>query len=232
MGVIINPYSFPNSLMTGLTAYYKCNEASGTIYDSSPNAYNSTASTVTYGQAGKIVPHTSIIASDYTKYVTLPQGNAFQSSHAGNYSIFCWIYLISSNTRLSNMFGHADGPEFYLSTVVGAGSTGVAAVKWYVGGTQSESSSYTFNYSQWYHVGMVKTGDSVQFYINGATQGSAATEANYSISNTCYITSNPYGEWLNGRICHLGIWAGTALVTNQINWLYNSGLGRDYPFRN
>jgi hypothetical protein len=107
------------SLLSGLVAYYKLNETSGTIVDSA-NGHNSTGGTFTYGAAGKIGKAINIVNS--TDYVTLGDASAFDIATNGTLTINAWVYLNASHAFESAIFGNATGPEFYMSNDYGGGS--------------------------------------------------------------------------------------------------------------
>lgn len=67
------------------------------------------------------------------------------------------------------------------------------------------------------------------FYINGSLSGSGTNAQGFSFSSNFYHGRQLTGEYLNGVLDELGVWS-RALSASEIAQLYNSGLGKQYPF--
>ena len=91
--IVLSTGASTSSLLSGLTAYYALTEASGTVYDSSGNGYNSTAQSCTYGLGGSPVGGTSIGFSTTTSRITLPSTSSFNAAANSRITINAWVYM-------------------------------------------------------------------------------------------------------------------------------------------
>jgi hypothetical protein len=83
--------------------------------------------------------------------------------------------------------------------------------------TVNVSQSYSFSLNTWYHVALVKSGNSYTFYVNGTSIGtstSAGTWTDVSTLYVGYISVTGYNEWMYGYISNLRIVTGTQVYTS------------------
>ncbi len=219
--------SVQNSFGT-LCLDYQCPSSSGTpsqISLSSQNVYASTFS----GQSS-------------TNYVSIPSLTALNGQ--GSYSISAWIKYNGGTQYLSqnpNPIGWSGCHMGLMFTNVPHVELGF--IEWYStvsnpspgcpGGTQGNLYEYAaVQPNTWYFVtGTVnqQTG-AVSFYLNGVLAMTANVPGGSYLANfaeTGYfgdkLDENANGEFFNGSIANVQVY-NTALSTNQITSLYNSGI--------
>lgn len=216
-------------LLTGLTAQWKLNEASGVFVDSR-NSYNLTAVNSPGTAAGKI---NTCRTFDGTSYASRTAAAALMPL-SSDFSFSTWFYMGSTiGTRqifgLRNA-GSLDGDLHWI--LRGEGS----AIKLYVGQGSGDLFSSTtvigsFSTSTWYHFAC-----SVKFStkeVRYRVDGGAAT----SFTSTYVPTVSPAtpkiligGEVLEllasgSRVDCTKLWAGTLLTDALLLSDYNSGVG-------
>jgi hypothetical protein len=213
------------ALINSLVAYYKMDEASGNLVDSTSN---NTIVTFTggYGAAG-IINH-GVSFAGVAQYATLPNAANFTNTSGGSLSINMWIYMTTAHlTAIANLFGSNIAPGFYFPVDQG---TNQYDLRYYVTGVAfNDGTVTTYVASTWYMLTMVKSGGTVSFYRNGTLLGSSSVGGDATVTNTQYIGGDPSSEAFPGIIDEVGYWS-RAITTDEITALYNGGLGLSYPF--
>lgn len=146
-----------------------------------------------------------------------------------NVSFFGWVKY----NQLVNFAGIIDNS-------IGAGTTDVRFSLHYnanrlrlvIGnGTTIEakqSNQDIINIGEWYFVGFVLNASNIQFYINGNTSGSEQTfTQNVASSSSSWKIGRGFNNTnydMNGSVDNFRIY-NKSLNTNEISYLYNSGLG-------
>ncbi|MHB9139432.1 MAG: LamG domain-containing protein [Victivallaceae bacterium] len=148
-------------------AHYKLDEASGTITDSSGNANNSSAQSITYGSTGKIAGAVSFNGT--SDYIQIPSSTSLGNLNH-HITIAAWInpFAIADKCIVNKRYGTgANG--FELRTY----SSGCLRFSFGDGASyydyNSDASAYTTG--AWQHVAAVYNGKNVKFYVNGALKG-------------------------------------------------------------
>ena len=219
----VTPTAQLSTLSLNLVAYWKLDEASGTIVDS-VNGHNSIAVSGTYGSPGKI---NSCMNFNGSQYITLADSPDWTIAVSANITMSAWINLNSqTQNRYNNILGDASGPQFYISNAFELG--------YFEGDIGTTSIASTYNNSVWYMVTVTKevigSVTTVKFYRNGVFLSSSTSLVGDGHNPpTLYIGGDIASENINGKIDELGFWNRT-LTENEINDLYNSGYGRSYPF--
>lgn len=207
------------ALADNLLAYYKFDSNS----NDSVGSNNGTDTNITYG-TGKI--SNSANFNGTSSKVKL----GIQSSMTTNFTIAGWvkttvnnaykgIYYSGENTNAWALFMQNTGKIELLENNLAE----------YVGTTVLATNT-------WYHVALVKSGDSgtnLTIYINGTSDGTAScggvqtptTFAYFGIKKESGVDSN----FWSGDLDEFGLW-DRALSGAEISQLYNSGSGLSYPF--
>ncbi len=246
------PLAFPSSsdganLTANLIAYWNLDEASGNRSDSWTNSLtmvdNNTVTQATGpGGAGNAAQFTAASSEYLSVSVQAAAGQVLRSQVSDGdgiqtkFTLTCWLYVDStgSNRALFDMFSDAvtrnyridytgSKPRFTVSTN-GTIATGELA------------HTGTLTVSTWYFIACGYDNDTAVVWIsvnNGTVETlsySLGIASKASIS-TCYIgRSHSTGDfYMNGRIARMGVWK-RHLTAAEITYLYNSGIGRTYPF--
>jgi len=214
-----------STLLNGLIAYYKLDEASGTVVDSK-NAYNSSAVSATYGTTGKL--GTAIAFTTTSSRITLAEQTAWTITRTNSYTISMWLYFTNvSSTSYFNLFGDYNGWCLYIKPDSPPGYR----FSWWVTGTPSESTTQTISINTWYHLVFVKSGSNITYYLNNSSIATPTEDTGYTTKDPAavYIGGDAEGEYFPGRIDELAFYR-RAFSSAGVDSLYNSGSGRTYPF--
>lgn len=227
-----------SSLATGLVSYWEMEETSGTRVDSHGSNDLTDNNTVLY--AAGIQGNASDHEASLTEYLSIADAAQTGLDITGDITIVAWINRESDGSYAligKSNFGQGASGRAYAILLDTVGGTAHLDVNISNGSSDVwKSTAATLNTGTWYHIGMVYTASagSVQFYVNGAAQGSALTGLPTSIGND----ANPLvigGAFdgasmsykFDGLIDEVGIWSRT-LSSTEIGELYNSGSGIPY----
>ena len=218
----VPPTPETNDFLTNLVAYWKLDEASGTLADSqgSNDATTTTADYDSTGISGKCM-HFTLANSDF---LVMTDAAALQM-YDQDFTFAAWVYLKSegttatyagiiggetnsasmtlygSNERLIvSKVGVSNGP---LSTVVTTGGWTFVAIAF-------DSDATTGNVT-YYENGSYSTGDYNIDFNDGA--------------GSIYIGRYSTTGYFDGKIDEVMIWKGRTLTVDNLNDLYNSGAG-------
>lgn len=191
----------------GLNSYWKLDETSGIVaIDSKGYDNNGTNS-------GANVNQTGIIGKAYSFDSGSSDNVAFTETTIKTLSF--WIKLNSNNK----------GKSFFVgSSYTLENNSGDGTLEFY-DGSSSKSTGKTIPFAgNWIHVVMVRNGSNYDFYFNGLYQASVASnEVKYN------AMGRSGGLSFAGVMDEVSIW-NISLTGEDINYLYNSGLGITYPF--
>jgi hypothetical protein len=145
-------------------------------------------------------------STDYL-YVTTP-GSSFTFG-TGNFTIECWIYLISSGANYKVIWSNrgTDASSVFF------GINGGVQLVYYRGGVQIlDSTALQFN--SWNHVALVRSGSTITLYKNGTSVGSVADSTNLTGPNSVIAQeSGGLSTYLNAYLSNLRVVNGTAVYT-------------------
>ena len=139
-------------------------------------------------------------------------------------SFTAWVY-ITSFIDLGGIFGARQSsstwPGFEVKTMTGGNRIEAVLDD---GGSDASMVSSTLNTNQWYHVGVSidRNGGAggAQLYIDGVKDGDDNPDDEQtsigSISMTTKIGQHYSGAEMQGYICNVGYWLGTALTQAQV----------------
>lgn len=226
------------SLSTGLIAYWRLEEESGTRADSVGSNTLSDGNTVLYttGVQGNCADFEAT-ASEYL-YIA---DNADTSFGNEDFSISCWMRfeaLPAPNGTYGIVCKYDNGATVYEYSLMYRETAG-QYFRWYVGADNTFTVYATINDNnqastgQWYHIVVYHDAgnDQTGLIINNGTPSTA------SYSGGCHDDAAAFtlGAWSDpasyhdGEIDEVGVW-GKVLSAAEITLLYNGGDGLSYPF--
>lgn len=228
----------PSSLLTGLTAYWKLDEASdgsGAVsrLDSGPNAQNLTDTNTTASGIGKI-GNCCDFENSNTEYLSIAD-NAIMSVADIDFCFDFWINPEAlANNR--NVLGKGTGSSanLYQYQVY----SGVAGIVYWVVSYSTDRNFVntaagavvvgTWAYIYVYHDA---TKNEIGISINGATPIVAPAPGGcYDGTGEFYLGAGPNAAFpYDGLIDEVGYWRGRILTPAEIAKRYNGGNGSTYP---
>jgi hypothetical protein len=221
-----------SSLLDGLVAYWKLDEASGIRFDSVGTNHLSDNNTV--GSAiGKIGNAASFVAAN-SEYLSSASAAL---DLTGNYSISVWINFTSSITSIV-LGRYNDGANrgFAIRTSNGEIQFYHAVQGSSEGGFISNviNSPPSYNDGTWHHcVATFEIGIGSALYINNTLVGTANTTtsgiSSYTQAFRVGAQDGVPGRYYTGEADEIGIW-GRVLTPAERTQIYNGGAGITYPF--
>jgi len=230
-------------LNTNLVAYYKLDSDSIDATGLSPNG---TATGIDYvaGKTGNAARFNA--AGD--KIEIADTNNLSFTTGGGNdvaFSISLWVYYVgfaATGNWLLNKRQTISGDEWQLLRF----NDGKTYMVKMTNSTNYQQFIANFSYSlnTWYHLVITDDGSKTlagsRIYVNSVSQSlTAATGGTYTgMQNTTALTTMgavgyatpTAADSHNGYIEDVGIWKNRVLNQSEVNYLYNSGNGRTYPF--
>lgn len=222
--------SFGQSLLTGLSAYWKFEETNGTnvsvVSEVNNVTLNSLITSSTMGQTGKIDNcFTYAVGNDYVASADV----SLLQMGTSDCAISAWIYP----TTLTNSEGGYGLPVcggttgsmiLFVQSTTGKLVFGAISVN-------TVTSNLVVTANNWHHVAASydQTANEVTVWLDGVSEtisfSTTFTAGTYLIGQSAFNTSNEFV----GKIDELGIWK-RKLTSNEVLSLYNSGDGFAYPF--
>jgi endoglucanase len=202
----------PADVTNGLAARLAFDETSGTTAaDSTGNGKTGTLQSGASFAAGKINNGVNVNGSG--GQVNLP--SVFNPATQTDFTATAWVRLATAiadtQVILQQMDGSGTGRTWLYRK-----STGELAS--YLGNAETTSSA-TLATNTWYHVALVKTGSSLQLYVNGSASGSPATRTIESTVGTMRIGAHKVTttQYWNGLIDEVRVYnralSGAELAT-------------------
>jgi hypothetical protein len=241
------PIASSSTLNTSIVGYWDLNEASGTRYDSvavsnfTPYPALTAGSRPPIQQTGKITSSIEMQAFR-SQYITTPD-NANISTGDIDFTVAGWFWLESiaqTMPILTKGDWFSDKMEysiwFYVSTnrfvfevsdggsnfvQVFADNFGALSIRtWYFVAGWHNSVANTANIS-------VNNGavNSLAYTFGGSDNTLDLTIG----GNSILITPPSSEKWFSGRVCEVGLWK-KVLSAGELTELYNSGVGKSFPF--
>jgi hypothetical protein len=240
IGGIIIKRDAPSPLLTGLLAYWKLdNNGSGGVsgLDSTGLGRNLSAPNGTGGVSlgAGIINGSASFNGDESTYFSRDGG--FLDGSRNKYSISAWVkttieddLFVVDNATGNNWGGSAIGLDM-LSDGRIYGSVFYDDVPNF----DRAYSTTSINDGDWHHIAMTWDKDTfIRAYVDGLLEGQE--DSSYIIANEPFenisLNSNSDGSYAVGRNCFIdevGIW-NKELSQVEITDLYNSGIGKSYPF--
>jgi hypothetical protein len=221
-----------SSLLDGLVAYWKLDEASGIRFDSVGTNHLSDNNTV--GSAiGKIGNAASFVAAN-SEYLSSASAAL---DLTGSYSISLWVRFTSTATSVViGKFNDAANRGYALRV-----SSGSIQLRHTVQGVNEGglifnqvNTPLTYNDGNWHHVVMqFEVGVGSSLYVDNTLIGTdnTTTAAISSYTQDFRIGAQDFSpqRYYSGDVDEVGIWS-RALTVSGISDLYNLGSGITYPF--
>lgn len=214
---------------SGLAAYYRMSEISGTRADAT------TTNDLSDGNSVGVATGKTGNGADFedTSSHYLTRGNTNTLKPTSSFAISAWIKLESVPTTTAYVFRSVlsgnTAVGFYLTA-----STGIVGL---VRQSDAQSkgaslSTYSFSTATWYHIALVGTGSLLRVYVNASLQASAGYSDIVASDSGFYIGAGGTSTGhFDGIIDEFGFWTdagigSTAAADAFVTALYNSGTGR------
>lgn len=161
----------------------------------------------------------SALFNGSSDYLTIADSNLQVGS--GDWTIECWIYLLSLQTGIRTLWAHrTDG-----NAVGGAALTHTnGSIRLYIAGNSASwqtidfSPGLTFSANSWQHVALVRDGNIIRTFLNG-TAGTTTTVTSgliYTVSNFSLMAGSAAGtQEVNGHIDDFRFTKGFARYTTS-----------------
>ena len=194
-----------------------------TVNDISGNSLNGTMSNITYTD-----PYFTYNGTNST--VSVPDNAALEPG-TGDFTLEAWVYysVLTGSSRC--VVGKTDNGGLAASWSYGlrTGPTGITYLEVGNGTTSITSPTYTVSTGQWYQILGVWTNvasNSIEFYVNGTSQGSLSHSfaSVKNSTNPLYIGSyngGEYNQWFNGRTGIVRMY-NRALSAAEVTQNYNA----------
>ncbi len=214
---------YSSTVSTGIKAYYKLDETSGEVVDSTGNGNNGTAENLTRGATGKI-ENAFDFDESLNSSVYLGNPTDLNFSYLDNYSISLWIKTEDQGAMLIGKDGGGGSQSQYRVYIDRGGLAGVGT-----GRTDFTRSTTNVSDNTWHHIVSVYNGTE-NIFVDGVheatgTNGSDLFDADVYIG----IRENniPESVRYDGLIDEIGLW-NRSLTASEVSDLYNSGDGLAY----
>lgn len=230
------PVRTPSSLLTGLMAYWKLDETSGTRADSSGNG-NSIAVAGTPGSASGKIGNAATFAADGSRLVKA--GTTFQFA-AADFTISAWINpnsLVGGDQWGKGVMRSLSG-DAIGDWMIGVQADGdVQCAHWKSAGADTTGSHQTsatglVSTSTWTHVVFRRSSGTYTIWTNGTSRAFTNVSTASGWGNVGFEMGRIFGGatygW-NGLIDEAGVW-NRGISDSEIAALYNGGTGVTYPF--
>jgi len=202
-------------------SYYKLDESSGNASDSVGSNTLTNVGTATYS-AGKINNGVNLNgSSQYFTFGTSPQ------TGAGSWSVNVWVKTSASGSQNEFMFWGSNSTDNGIDLY--KNSSNKLQANFYGGGGIATSTT-SINTGSWVMCTVTYDGTNIRVYVNGVLENTGANRTGAISGSNRYVGADGgVGNFWNGSLDELGTWSVT-LTANDINLLYNAGLGNQYPF--
>lgn len=219
------------SLTSGLISYFKFDETltSGTVANDSMGYLNLTKTVsgtgnLNFGYSGGKNNNAINWSSGTNAYLSrVSTGNKMQY----NWTVSAWLKQLNNISAFAPeliRFGDASPSAFDLSI----NATNYLYSSIYDGAWRTINIMPVAN-NTWYNVVVASNSSGTYYFVNGVLIINTAYKANASIGSGQYIGGYPAGYSFTGIMDEVGYW-NRSLLPSEATQLYNSGLGRAYPF--
>lgn len=217
------------TLMDGLKAYWKLDEASGVRYDSTANGFDLTELNAISSTPGMLNNAASFSASQPDDGLFTTGANAVASLALTNdWTISCWVNASTSNPYgADNIFSKAG--EIYLWR---NGDNTLTAYLMSGAPNYSVLANHTFSYvlapNAWHHLVLRRTGDTLGLFVDGVLEEITTVTGIINDGGWDFWIGMQQGGWpWNGAIDEFGYW-GRSLNQSEITTLHGSGTPPDF----
>lgn len=221
----------PSTLLTGLVAFWKLEEASGTRVDevgSNDLTDNNTVTQAT-GKVGNAAQFTAANSESLSI-----ADNADVSMGAGvQFTIAGWFYLDNKSTYRHAWAKWESGVQFEYRLLYNVDTD---KFEFWVSSDGSGFSTVTAtsfgspSTATWYFIMCRYDGTNISISVNDGTVNNTAFTADvFNGTQAFRLGSKTGGDYWDGRIDAVGLWK-RALTTAEVTEFYNAGNGREHPF--
>lgn len=212
------------ALKTNLISWWTLDETSGTRNDSHGSNHLTDYNTVTYTTGKK--SNAASFASANSEYLSITDASqtGLDISTTGTWSY--WIYFVSDTDAVVIDKTAAGSSSYWIQHQIGTGTT----QRFSNSAETGLDITATMNTGTWYHCVWTYNAGTVEFFLNGTSQGTASGGTSLTNSTAPFTLGrvNKYtGNYLNGYMDEVGVWS-RVLTGAEITELYNSGNGMTY----
>lgn len=214
--------------------YWRLGESSGLTAFDSFGLNDGTYSNATLGLPGALVGDANT-AVDFEptndSRVTIANPATFDFSGTTPFTLEAWINLRGLPASAARLFTNRRTPASGGAAGYGFGIVGTNTLRFTAYGIVDANLTVgTFATNQWYHLACVRSGTTVQFYLNGLPVGSPIAVSSIAASGQpLQLGRNPQvdlgEEEVQGRIDEAVVF-NSALSASRIAAHYSTGLGR------
>lgn len=227
------------AIIDNLSAYWKMDESSGNIADSSGNSNTGTNVNTTAFATGKI-NNGADLENASSNYFSV--ADSASTSITGDLTCNLWFKPESDIGDNQGLLVKRDNTTTNISYVVYI-TTGLNQVH-FVNSTDGTNTNSTdvnvaitaLNTGTFYMISLVYTASSgqIEVFINGVSVGTASSAKTSIFNGTAplrigSLTDAGGTTYTDGILDEVGLWA-RALSSTEISQLYNGGAGLAYPF--
>jgi hypothetical protein len=222
----------PNNLLTGLVAYWKLDENSGTsASDATGNGHTGTLSgtTLPNWSTGKINNGLNLnggLDGGIPSYLNIPASTDFDFG-TGDFTYAFWMKPKNTSGYYTIIdTGYPTAGAFLLQFTV----PNIVVIN--ISGVSIYTKTLSITPDTWYYIVVRRIVGNLEMFVNGASIGAVS----FSGSVSCPAPSMLVGEYsgggqnLDGVLDEVGIWNNRGLTNDEIIVLYNGGDGLQYPF--
>lgn len=200
-------YQWPSNNASGLVAYYKCNDGSGSVLNNATGGTNGTLQNSPTWIASPVQYSPNALSMDGTNdHVTIPDDNTLDISTA--ITLEAWVYA-TKNTGIQNVISKSSmGTNTgYIFPRTDNGWANAVVYLHIAGGWRTVSVPYP-SLNNWHHLAATYDGSMIRVYVNGVQQAAVARTGTIAVNaNPLTLGNQPgYSEYFGGAADELRIW--------------------------
>lgn len=220
--------NYNSLLLTNLVAGYSYENNANDVL----GVNNGTATSVSYatGINGNAVSFTA-----QNQYISVPDADVF--SFVGvPFSISTWIYTTAYSSSGNRFLNKSESTT--REWLCNMSSTNIAIILYSTPSiSRSKSLAHGFSLNTWYHIAYTYDGTDIKIYKNGIDLGGSTIDVGGyvgMVNTTIPVRIGNMNTISNsnhlGRLDETYIWNNRTLTPADVLELYNSGVGKFYPF--
>jgi hypothetical protein len=221
-----------SSLLTGIKAYWKLEEASGNRVDSTGRGNDATPTNTPGNTTGKVGNALNLVRTS-SQYVSKLASADVNFGTSTDWSVVFWVKFASKPAGSTFLWSRSDAGEvstwgcYYSSAAdrLRANGTGPAEVS-----AQADNFG-AISTGTWMFVviGFTSSSQTLSIQVNNGVANSATPPSAITVTTGDLFIGGYLGGEFDGDIDEFGIWH-RLLTAAEITELYNSGTGITYPF--
>jgi hypothetical protein len=184
-------------------------------------AATAAAPVVTSGAVPAIGNSYAVTCDGTNDYVDLGTGpNSAFNDNSGDFTISIW-FNYAANVSYDGLIANGYPVQIYLqANKIKTYLSSTASASYFISGAATDT---TFSTDTWYHLGIIRSGTSFDYYVNGTL------DEEYTASGTTYISaySLKVGTWngsvymFDGMVDEFALW-DTALTADNMKEIYDN----------